>query len=105
MRPELTAHAPALRELCRKHRVRSLHVFGSAASDDGGFDPSRSDADLLVEFLDSDLGPWLKRYFDFKAEAEAILGRPVDLMLTTAPNKPHVRASVEASKVPLYAAA
>src|SRR5882672_3553421 len=32
-----------LTELCRRHCVRTLEVFGSAA--DGSFDPSRSDLD------------------------------------------------------------
>lgn len=38
----------ALEELCRRHRVRELSVFGSAAR--GEMRPD-SDIDLLVEFL------------------------------------------------------
>ena len=38
----------ALRELCIKHRVERLDLFGSAARDD--FDPETSDLDFLVEF-------------------------------------------------------
>lgn len=39
----------ALTELCRRHGVRRLDVFGSAARGID-FDPARSDTDLLVEF-------------------------------------------------------
>ena len=48
MSPFIDDHRAALIDLCRRHRVRSLAVFGSAARDD--FDPDRSDVDLLVEF-------------------------------------------------------
>lgn len=37
-------------ELCRKHHVRRLEVFGSATGSD--FDEESSDIDLLVEFED-----------------------------------------------------
>jgi len=41
-------HRPALAALCRRHHVRTLELFGSAA--DGSFQPDRSDLDLLVDF-------------------------------------------------------
>ena len=49
---DLVTHLLALRRerliaLCKKHRVRRLEVFGSAARSD--FDPESSDFDLLVE--------------------------------------------------------
>ena len=111
MRPEIAQHLPALRDLCIQHRIRELYLFGSAASDDGSFDPSRSDIDLLVDFIDDDLGPWLKKYFAFKHDCESLLGRGVDLMMLGAlrgPNSrtsPYFRSVVESSKVPVYAAA
>jgi len=111
MHPLLSQHLPRLQELCREHGVRELHAFGSSASDDGAFDPGRSDFDLLVEFVDEDLGPWMKRFFDFQRACEALLGRRVDLVLASALRgpqshaSPFIRASVEARKVPVYAAA
>lgn len=111
MRPEIAAHLPALRELCKQHRIRELYIFGSAVLDDASFDPARSDVDLLVEFIDDDLGPWLKKYFAFKQDCEALFGRGVDLMMLGALTEPHsrtspyFRSSVESSKVPVYAAA
>ena len=111
MRPEIAQHLPALRDLCIKHRIRELYLFGSAATDDGSFDPSRSDVDLLVDFLDDDLGPWMKKYFDFKRDCEILFGREVDVMMLGALRDQHSRASpyfrsaVEQSKVPVYVAA
>lgn len=106
MRPEIAQQLPALRDLCIKHRIRELSLFGSAVSDDpSAFDPARSDFDFLVEFLDDDLGPWMKRYSDFKNALEALLGRNVDVMFTDSPGTPYIWASINSTKVPLYAAA
>jgi uncharacterized protein len=111
MHPAVSQHLPALRTLCDRHRIRELYLFGSSAVDNGTFDLAGSDVDLLVEFLDADLGPWLQKYFAFKEDLEALLGRPVDLMMLGALSEPHSRvspyflAAVEASKVPVYAAA
>lgn len=105
MRPEVEQHLPALRELCVRHRIRSLSVFGSSVAADDSFDPERSDVDLLVEFMDRDFGPFLRRYFEFREDCVALFGRSVDVMMTTAPNKPRIMAAIHASKVQVYAAA
>jgi predicted nucleotidyltransferase len=91
-----------LAELCRRFHVRRLAVFGSATRDD--FDPSRSDVDLLVEFdPDTPLSPF-DAYFGFKEAAETLLGLPVDLVMETAVRNPYLRASIERTREPLYAA-
>jgi hypothetical protein len=111
MRPEIAAHLPALRDLCVQHRIRELYIFGSAASDDGSFDPARSDVDLLADFIDDDLGPWMKRFFAFQRDCETIFERKVDVMMLRALRdnnsraSPYFRSAAEASKVPVYAAA
>ena len=46
----IDAQRSSLESLCRKHRVRQLEVFGSAA--DGTFRPESSDLDFLVEYED-----------------------------------------------------
>lgn len=71
--------------LCRRHGVARLEVFGSAARGDD-FDPARSDADFLVTFAP---GFKLAAFSDLKADLEALLGRPVDLV---------EREAVEASR-------
>jgi len=43
-------HKEKIAELCRNYGVRRLEVFGSATRVTD-FDPERSDADFLVEFL------------------------------------------------------
>ena len=52
MIPLIAQHSDELTELCRRHHVKRLEVFGSAAV--GDFDPDTSDIDFLVEFDESD---------------------------------------------------
>ena len=88
-----------LRELCRRFHVRRLGLFGSAAGED--FDPERSDLDFLVEFEPEALS--FDIYFDLKEALEALFGRKVNLVEQSAIRNPYFKASVERSKVGLYA--
>lgn len=65
--------------LCQRYHVRHLEVFGSAARG-GDFDPTRSDADFLVEFDPTTRLPPLEEFFGFQAELSQLLGRPIDLV-------------------------
>ena len=47
MQDFITSRREEIADLCRKHHVRRLAIFGSAVRDD--FDPVRSDVDVLVE--------------------------------------------------------
>ena len=100
---EIRSHHAELRALCRRFHVRRLDLFGSAAR--GDFNPERSDIDFLVEF---DRGHpdalSLKAYFGFKQQLEALLGRPVDLVEPGAMRNPYLKASIEASREPVFAA-
>ena len=74
----IAQHRAEIAELCRRYAVRRLEVFGSAARG-VDFDPSRSDADFLVDFEpESDLSP-LRQFFGLAEDLESLLGRRVDL--------------------------
>ncbi len=90
----------AIAELCRRHGVTRLAVFGSAVT--GDFDPERSDVDFLVEFTVSENA--FTAYFDLKGDLEALLSRPVDLVMPGALENPYFAASVRATAEDLYAA-
>lgn len=89
-------------ELCRRYRVCRLEMFGSATR--GDFDESRSDVDLLVEFLDDGAGPGLDAYFGLKSALEGLLGRSVDLVMPDAVTNPYVRADITRDRTTVYAA-
>ena len=93
----------ALAALCRRHGVRRLDLFGSAAT--GGFDPARSDVDLLVELAELPPGDYADAYFGLLAGLEALFGRKVDLLTRAALVNPHLRRRVEAERRTLFVAA
>ena len=103
MIPLIEQHLEAIRELCREFDVVRLEVFGSAAT--GDFDPERSDVDFLVEYApETNLGPWMKRYFELEERLATLLGRPVDLVMVGALRNPYFIRSVNKSRRVLYAA-
>lgn len=94
----------AITAICRRHRVRSLFLIGSATTTE--FDPSRSDIDFLVEFLpDAPRTGLSGAYFALRDDLASLLGRPIDLIERGALTNPYVAGSVAATRVPLYAAA
>jgi len=90
-------------ELCRRHRVRRLDVFGSGARG-ADFDPGRSDVDFLVEFDATGSTPTLKTFFALRDELGAVLGRRVDLVMAGSVTNPYLKAEVERSRESVYAA-
>ncbi len=97
-----TTHRTRITELCRRHHVRRLELFGSAARTD--FERARSDLDFLVEFENEERGPGLDAYFGLKEGLEALLGRPVDLIMPEAITNPYVRADIARDRSTVYAA-
>ncbi len=65
--------------LCRKHKVRTLAVFGSILTERFN---DQSDVDLLVDFDTSDHEEWdyVSNYFDFRDSLEKLFERKVDLI-------------------------
>jgi len=93
---------PELAALCRKQRVKTLELFGSAA--DGTFDPARSDLDFLVEFLPEAADSIFHGYFDLNEGLEHLFGRKVDLLMPGAIRNPYLLKAVNQQRQVLYAA-
>lgn len=91
----------AVAELCRKHHVERLVLFGSAVRDD--FDPSHSDYDFMVKFRRSAPNHF-QSYFGLEEDLKELLGRPVDLVSFRKLRNPYFAASVEADAQVLYEA-
>ncbi|MFQ5529176.1 MAG: nucleotidyltransferase family protein [Gemmatimonadota bacterium] len=88
-----------LAELCRRHGITRLALFGSAVRGDLAPD---SDLDVLVEFVPGKR--FGLRFITVQEELRALLGRKVDLN-TLAFLSPYFRDRVEAEAVPVYEAA
>ncbi len=83
MNPIIEQHREAVRALCRTYGVARLELFGSAATD--AFDPDHSDVDFIVDYPpDYDFGPWLTRFQALEEALASVLGRDVDLVMTSA---------------------
>ena len=79
MEPLVAQHQTEIDELCRRHHVQRLELFGSAAGDQ--FDPERSDVDFLVEFQPLAEGERADAYFGLREGLESLLQRPIDLVM------------------------
>jgi predicted nucleotidyltransferase len=99
---DIARHQSAIHEICRRHRVRRLDLFGSAAT--GRFRPGESDFDFLVEFEPMPPGGYADAYFGLLEALTELLGRPVDLVVAPANRNPYFRESVEETRTPLVAA-
>lgn len=90
-------------ELCRRHSVLRLSLFGSAVHQD--FDAERNDLDFLVDFEPLPPARHADAYFGLLADLETLFERPVDLVETATLRNPYRRREIEATQVLLHAAA
>jgi len=88
-----------IRDLCFKHKVANLFVFGSVLSDRF---KKNSDIDFIVDFREFDVYDYADNYFDLKFSLEGILKRKIDLLEDKAINNPYLRKSIDSSKQLLY---
>jgi len=96
-------HLEAIRALCREYGVARLEVFGSAETD--RFDPATSDVDFIVDYApETDLGPWMGRFFELKERLEELLGRPADLVMAGGMRNPRFIKAANETRRLLYAA-
>ena len=96
MIPLIARHSDELAELCRRHHVKRLEVFGSAAV--GDFNPETSDIDFLVEFDDSDEFLLFQTRRDLTQELESLFNRSVDIVIFANVENPYFRTSVESTR-------
>ena len=88
--------------VCRQYGVRRLDAFGSSIRAD--FDQQRSDVDLLVEFSDNSPEGAADRYFGLRDSLQALLGRPVDLVMERAVRNPYFLRAIANERRNVYVA-
>ncbi|MCE3294526.1 MAG: hypothetical protein K0R65_240 [Crocinitomicaceae bacterium] len=93
---------PEIISLCKKHQVKALSLFGSAAKNTM---TAQSDLDFLVQFSD-DLAvlDYADNYFAFLEALEKITGKSIDLISAKSLKNPILKENIYSSKVDLYAA-
>lgn len=88
-------------DLCRKHKVKTLAVFGSILTDRFN---DQSDVDLLVDFepIDHDKFDYVSNYFGFRDALENLFGRKVDLIEEGGLRNKYFIANVNRTKQMIY---
>lgn len=86
-------------DLCRKHKVHKLFVFGSILTNRFN---EQSDIDLVVDFKKTEVEDYFDNYFDFKYSLEELLGREIDLLEEQTIQNPYLKRSVDATKMLIY---
>ena len=101
MQTLINNHLPAIRQLCARHRVRRLWVFGSVLTDDFTTD---SDIDFLYEFDEASLTPdeELDLLLGMVDGLQRLLSRPVDFVWYGGLRNPFFKTEVEARKQLVY---
>lgn len=88
-----------IKDLCAKHNVAHLFVFGSILTRRFRKD---SDIDLIVDFANVDAYNYADNYFDLKFSLEKLFKRKVDLLEDQAIRNPYLRKSIDSSKKLVY---
>jgi len=101
--PHVRPHLAAIEDACRRHHVTSSALFGSATQSRDDVVPN--DLDVLVTFAPLEPRMKAEEYAALSAELEAIMGMPVDVMVSTAIRNPVLAEEIERTKVVLYEAA
>ena len=99
----------SIKEACKKHKVKTLYLFGSA-TDENKFN-TQSDVDFLYK-IDLDNFPdwftgdydYLDNLLDFETTLSNILHRKVDLTADVEFENIYLKRSIERNKQILYAA-
>jgi uncharacterized protein len=93
---------PAIIELCKKHNLKSLYLFGSA-TDSKKFN-EKSDVDFLYEYDKAKIEElqYADNYFDFLFSLENILKRNIDLMPNEKLKNPYLSRQINSEKIKIY---
>lgn len=88
-------------DLCRKHKVKTLSVFGSILTDRFS---EESDVDFLVNFesIDHDTFDYVDNYFGLRDALELLFHRKVDLIEEKALRNKFFIANVNRTKKLIY---
>lgn len=95
----LEEHHQTIKELCAKHKVKRLSVFGSSLTENFSHE---SDIDFIVEFQDVDATKYADNYFELKFSLEGLLRRPIDLLEYKAIRNPFLRGNIDRTKQLVY---
>lgn len=90
---------PKIIDLCKKHKVHKLFVFGSILTNRFN---DNSDIDLVVDFKKGEIIDYFENFFDLKYSLEDLLGRKIYLLEEQTIKNPYLKKNVDATKTLIY---
>lgn len=108
MHPLIEKNKQRLSEICKKHYVKTLYVFGSITKENFN---EESDIDFLYEIDIDRFKDWATAAYDytdnilsFESQLNKLFNRPVDLVPDIYIQNRFLKKSIEDSKQIVYAA-
>jgi hypothetical protein len=92
-----------IKEICIKHKVLELSLFGSAIN--AKEEQTPNDLDFAVGFLPAPPDKLADNYFGLLEDLEALFGAPIDLIEVRAIRNPYFLESLKETEIPIYHAA
>ncbi len=86
-------------DICQKHKVKTLAVFGSVLTDRFCDD---SDIDFVVDFTDVDERDYADNYLEMQESLQNLFGREIDLLENKAIRNSILLQTINASKQVIY---
>lgn len=86
-------------DICQKHKVKTLAVFGSVLTDRFCDD---SDIDFVVDFTDVDESDYADNYLEMQEALKNLLGREIDLLENKAIRNSILLQTINDSKQVIY---
>lgn len=96
---KIQIHENLIAQLCKKHNVEKLYVFGSILTKSFN---ENSDIDFIVKFNNLELSKYADNYFDFKFSLEDLLKREVDLLEEKSIKNPYFLEVINQQKQLIY---
>ena len=90
-----------IKNLCLKHKVKYLFVFGSVLTENF---TDNSDIDLIIDINTNDPIDYAENYFSFKFKLEDLLKRKIDLLEQKALKNKYLIENIDRTKRIIYAA-
>lgn len=99
MQPILTQNINIVKEICQKHNVKRLYVFGSVCTEKFN---EYSDIDFIVGFEPKFFDGYVENFISLENSLKQVLHREIDLVAEETIQNPYFIKVVNQTKTPIY---
>jgi predicted nucleotidyltransferase len=99
MQQILTKNIATVKEICRRHHVKRLYVFGSVCTEKFN---EHSDIDFIVGFEPKFFDGYVDNFISLENSLKQVLHREIDLVAEETIQNPYFIKVVSQTKMPIY---